>query len=293
MALYNRSVRRNNGKRLKSQMRGGQAPVPAVTATAATAPAQAAPAVTAVTAAPVKAPVPLEQNVSVDLDKQFLESLMSLNIKYPKLYNVMAQFNIADTDGNGDINVVEFAKLMTCLGFTYSPDVIMQLFDIADMSGDKTIDLQEFLVFHKSMMLFKKTDSDGSGSLDQAEFSTLMKELNVNGVNDDALFKVIAGEDTKIDLQEFLSFHKYVMMFKQADIDGSGSLTQEEYIKQFPNSVNNFTECNTNQDANLDIVEFITCMIPKKAAAAAKGGRGSSLRRRYTNKLRKSRNSYH
>jgi Ca2+-binding EF-hand superfamily protein len=225
-----RSVHRNNGKHLKSQMRGGTQQA------AAAAVVQAAPAAAAVTV-PVPAvtvPVPaVAQNDAVDPDKQFLDSLISLNIKYPKLYNVMAQFNIADTDGNGDINVVEFAKLMTCLGFTYSPDVIIQLFNIADVTGDGTIDLGEFLSFHKSMILFKQMDSDGSGSI-----------------------------------------------------------SQDEFITKIPNSNDKFTECDKSNDGQLNIVEFITCMLPKKAITA-KGGRGSSRRHRYTNKLRKSRNSYH
>ena len=230
-----RSVHRNNGKHLKSQMRGGtQQAAPAAAAVVQAAPAAAAvtvpvPAVTV----PVPAVAQLAQNDAVDPDKQFLDSLISLNIKYPKLYNVMAQFNIADTDGNGDINVVEFAKLMTCLGFTYSPDVIIQLFNIADVTEDGTIDLGEFLSFHKSMILFKQMDSDGSGSI-----------------------------------------------------------SPDEFITKFPNSSDKFTECDTSKDGQLNIVEFITCMLPKKAIAA-KGGRGSSRRHRYTNKLRKSRNSYH
>ena len=259
------SIRRNNGKYLKSRMRRELA----------------------TTSHPVSVVEQPEQNDLLDFDKKVLESITSLNTKYPKLYNVMAQFNIIDTDGNGHINVFEFAQLMTWLGYTYRPNVITQLFDIADVNGDKTINLNEFLEFYKNTMLFKKSDRYLIGTIGQEAFSTLMKKFDVNITNDKELFTVIAGKDTQIDLQEFLSFHKYFMMFKQIDSDGSGSITFDEFYAKFPNSTEKFRLCVTN-NGSLDIVEFITCMCSKQVAHG-----GSSRRRKYANKLRKSRNSYY
>ena len=82
-----------------------------------------------------------------------------------------------------------------------------------------------------------------------------------------------------------------VAQFNAIDKDGNGSISYNEFIAAFPgqpdqpDQPNQFAKCDTSGDGSLNLVEFITCMKPKQ------GGRSSSRKYKYTNKLRNSRRS--
>lgn len=172
MARHYRTIRRNNRKRLISRTSKGSISTGQV-----------------------------RQQQQIDapnFNEQILESLIALNKEYPKLYHTIALFNIVDTDGNGEINVVEFSQLMSYLGFTYSPDIIIQLFNLANTDKNSTpgVSLKEFLVFYKHVMMFKEMDSNKNGTVDQKEFSTKFEDTKFQSCD--------SNGDESLDIVEFI-----------------------------------------------------------------------------------------
>lgn len=230
MTRQYRSIRSNNGKRL----RGGAQPA-------------------LVKLSRFKNP----NAVRNKFDDSILESIRRLNRKYPTLYNVIAQFNVADANGDGHINMDEFVNLMTSLRFTNMNR--RELFVHIDADNSGTIDLKEFLVFHKYMVMFNQVDTNHDGHIDQAEFQELMIKLGSADV--EANTEIFNGIDFDgngfIDMLDFL----LIMMFDQADSDGSGTISYEEYVKKFANfgkiTKKEFSSVDTD-GTGLDLKKFIT-----------------------------------
>jgi len=129
-------------------------------------------------------------------------------------------FSIFDQDGNGEITIVELAKVMTQLGKTPSDAELQAIIKDVDKDGSGTIDFDEFCeMMHKQEAdalpenelreAFNLCDRDGSGTISADELLYVMN--NVLGEN-----------MTKAEVDA---------MIKEADQDGSGEIDFTEFAK--------------------------------------------------------------
>jgi Ca2+-binding EF-hand superfamily protein len=148
---------------------------------------------------------------------------------------------------------------------------------------------EKYPELYDGVALFNSFDENKDGSIDKNEFNKLMKTVGLtNDITNNILFDYIAS--TKIGPKEFSEYYPMIKTFKQLDKDDDGSISRQEFVDAFPEQTKQFETCDTNSDGSLNIAEFITCMYPKRLASA-QGGRSSSRKYKYTNKLRNSRRS--
>ena len=142
---------------------------------------------------------------------------------------------------------------------------------------------------YNGVALFNSVDTNNDGSIDKDEFNKLMKKVGLtNDITNKLLFDYIAS--AKIGPKEFLEYYPRIEKFNQIDADHDGSISKKEFDDAFPGQPDEFTQCKKDSDGSLNIAEFIKCMYPKRSASA-QGGRSSSRKYKYTNKLRNSRRS--
>jgi Ca2+-binding EF-hand superfamily protein len=122
------------------------------------------------------------------------------------------------------------------------------------------------------------------------EVTTPLKEKIVDKLNtmkekgEDLAENALLETLSKLNRQYPVQYNG-VAQFNAIDTDGNGSISLAEFTTAFPGDVAKFKQCDATGDGTLDIAEFINCM------KLAQGGRSSSRKHKYTNKLRNSRRS--
>ena len=129
-------------------------------------------------------------------------------------------FNLFDKDGNGFINTDELASLLRSLGQNNTEAELQEIISEVDIDGNGSIDFPEFLTIMARKMkennnkdeeiheIFKVFDKEGNGFISVAELSHVMISL---------------GEEiTEEEVKE---------MIKEADIDGDGQVSYEDFKK--------------------------------------------------------------
>jgi calmodulin len=136
-----------------------------------------------------------------------------------KAQEIKEAFNVFDKDNDGFITIKELATVMRSLGHNPSQDELNELINVYDKDHSGTIDFAEFSELMENKMretalaeefmeTFKVFDRDGNGLLSGQELKYVM---------------AIVGEslsDQEID--EFIA---------QADLDGDGLISYEEFVK--------------------------------------------------------------
>jgi calmodulin len=129
-------------------------------------------------------------------------------------------FNLFDKDGEGFINTNELASVLRSLGQNNTEAELQEMISEIDIDGNGSIDFPEFLTMMARKMkennnikdeiheIFKVFDKEGNGFISVAELSHVM-----------------------ISLGEELTEEEVKEMIKEADIDGDGQVSYEDFKK--------------------------------------------------------------
>merc|ERR1711998_514167 len=132
-------------------------------------------------------------------------------------------FDLFDTDGSGAIDAAELKIAMQALGFEPTVEEVAKMVADIDLDGNATVEFEEFVEMMEGKMsgkdpveemkkAFKLYDTKGKGKIVVADMVRVAKELGENL--------------TKDELQSILD---------ESDRDGSGTLTEEEFIRVMRN----------------------------------------------------------
>ncbi|XP_053922029.1 uncharacterized protein LOC104059638 [Cuculus canorus] len=128
-------------------------------------------------------------------------------------------FDLFDTDGSGSIDVKELKVAMRALGFEPKKEEIKKMIADIDKEGSGTIDFEDFLAMMTQKMsekdskeeilkAFRLFDDDGTGKISFKNLKRVAKELGENLTDE--------------ELQE---------MIDEADRDGDGEVSEQEFLR--------------------------------------------------------------
>merc|ERR1712196_716052 len=128
-------------------------------------------------------------------------------------------FDLFDTDGSGNIDAKELESAMQALGFEPKKAEIKKMVDDLDKDGDGTVDWDEFVLLMSGKMsdkdlkddmikAFKLFDSDSTGKVSFKNLEAIAKELG-----------------------ESMSKEELQGMMDEADTDGDGEISEEEFLR--------------------------------------------------------------
>ncbi|KAI9137157.1 Centrin-1 [Paraphysoderma sedebokerense] len=128
-------------------------------------------------------------------------------------------FDLFDTDGSGTIDSKELKVAMRALGFEPKKEEIKRMISEIDKNGTGSIDFNEFLELMTGKMAerdsrteilkaFKLFDDDNTGSISFKNLKRVARELGENLTDE--------------ELQE---------MIDEADRDGDGVVSEEEFLR--------------------------------------------------------------
>jgi calmodulin len=128
-------------------------------------------------------------------------------------------FSLFDKDGDGTITTKELGTVMRSLGQNPTEAELQDMINEVDADGNGTIDFPEFLTLMARKMkdtdseeeileAFKVFDKDGNGFISAAELRHVMTNLG-----------------------EKLTDEEVDEMIREADVDGDGQITYEEFVR--------------------------------------------------------------
>ena len=128
-------------------------------------------------------------------------------------------FDLFDTDGSGTIDTKELKVAMRALGFESSKEELRKLVSQVDRDGSGTVDFTEFLDIMTSKM----------GDRDSRE--EMIKAFRL--FDDDETGKISFRNLKRVALElgESISDEELQEMIDEADRDGDGEVSQDEFIK--------------------------------------------------------------
>merc|ERR1711998_352099 len=136
---------------------------------------------------------------------------------------VKEAFDLFDTDGSGAIDAKELKIAMQALGFNPTTEEVAKMVKDIDCDGNSTVEFEEFIEMMEGKMsgkdpveemkkAFKLYDKDGKGKITIDDMKRVGKELG-----------------------EALSEDELQAILDESDRDGSGTLTEEEFIRVMRN----------------------------------------------------------
>ncbi|KAK1747342.1 centrin-1 [Skeletonema marinoi] len=128
-------------------------------------------------------------------------------------------FDLFDTDGSGTIDIKELKVAMRALGFETSKDELRKLVAQVDKDGSGAVDFKEFL----QMMTAKMADRDSRDEI--------VKAFRL--FDDDETGKISFRNLKRVamELGETISDEELQEMIDEADRDGDGEVSQDEFIR--------------------------------------------------------------
>ncbi|KAJ9074306.1 hypothetical protein DSO57_1003097 [Entomophthora muscae] len=144
---------------------------------------------------------------------------MSDQLTADQISELNEAFALFDKNGDGSISVEELGEVMKSLGQNPTPDELQAMIKEADADGDGTIDQEEFQILmarrlqgcdfeQEQQAAFRVFDQNGDGYISKSELKQVMSSL---------------GEKlSDADLDE---------MIREADIDGDGQISYDEFSK--------------------------------------------------------------
>lgn len=119
-------------------------------------------------------------------------------------------FDAIDKDNNGTISTDELKSACKALSITVSSDDIQSFID-SDVSGDGSLDFNEFCGFYESRLrvVFETLDRDGSGEITADELQTAFHKLGYKLTIRQLkvlLSQVDSNQDGLVNFQEFCDY---------------------------------------------------------------------------------------
>lgn len=163
------------------------------------------------------------------------------------------QFKIADDNGTGSLDFMEFKKACRDFGIDIDPQDIESLFKSMDIDQSGEIDFNEFLrvvvgemsQFRRNLVerAFRTLDVNMDGELDVKEFSQ-----RYNGISHP---DVRTGKKTEAEvLVEFMeTFEKHHALVADKSTSKDGKVTLEEFIEYYNN-----VSCSIENDSYFDLM---------------------------------------
>jgi Ca2+-binding EF-hand superfamily protein len=144
---------------------------------------------------------------------------LSQNLTTEQKREIREAFDLFDTDGSGTIDSKELKVAMRALGFEVKKEEIKKLITEIDLDGSGTIDFNGFL----ELMARKMSQKDAMEEIVKA--FRLFDEDNVGKITFKNLKKVA------MELGETLTDEELHEMIQEADRDGDGEVTQEDFVR--------------------------------------------------------------
>ncbi|XP_026186139.1 caltractin [Mastacembelus armatus] len=128
-------------------------------------------------------------------------------------------FDLFDTDGTGTIDVKELKVVMRALGFEPKKEEIKKMIADVDKEGSGTIDFSDFF----SMMTLKMNEKDSK--------EEIMKAFRL--FDDDCTGKISFRNLKRVakELGENLTDEELQEMIDEADQDGDGEVSEQEFLR--------------------------------------------------------------
>merc|ERR1712216_163985 len=139
-------------------------------------------------------------------------------LKPEQLAEITEAFQLFDIDGSGTIDAKELGTAMRALGMEASKDEVRKMIEDIDKDGSGTIDLEEFT----AMMTARTSDSESTE--EKLKVFALFTGGNEKGIT----FKEMQRCAT--DLGDNMSAEDLQEMFDEADTDGDGVVSADEYL---------------------------------------------------------------
>jgi Ca2+-binding EF-hand superfamily protein len=154
------------------------------------------------------APAQSQRHLAVELSEQQLGLIKEV-------------FDLFDTEGLGRLNEAEFASAIRAMGFSshHHRRMAKDLMRRVDVDGDCSITLDEFT----SLMEGQLTGRDPEEEIN-ATFAAFVRGTGVVGITAQRLAQVAREVGVKLEEAELAG------MFADADTDGSGDVSKEEYV---------------------------------------------------------------
>ncbi|KAM6220979.1 centrin-4-like [Rhynchocyon petersi] len=150
---------------------------------------------------------------------QCKKRVAKIQVNEAQKQEIKEAFDLFDVDGSGMIDVKELKIVMQALGFEPKKDEIKKMIAEIDKKGNGIITFEDFFAIMSVKMsekdeneeilkAFKLFDDDDTGSITLSNIKRVAKELGENLTDD--------------ELQEMLT---------EADCDGDGVISEEEFLR--------------------------------------------------------------
>jgi len=214
---------------------------------------------------------------------------------------IIAAFAKWDTDQSGNIDEEELEAVLTALGMSVSPELLLKTFRIADANHDGKVDYKEFAqwlfnadgeaaaaaegAMDRILAAFKKWDADENGYIGEDE---LIRVLGALGMSEAEVHKTFEAADLnsdgRVDYKEFVQwlFSKpparegVLAAFRKWDANQNGTIEEEELVRVLgalgmteSDVHNTFTSADLNKDGQVDYEEFVKWIFSIEAPVAA------------------------
>ena len=157
---------------------------------------------------------------SIGDDESVKQNVRASDLPPSELAEIGSVFDMYDSDGSGEIDMIELNNVMSSLGFTMSETEQEKMFATLDADNDGSVSRTEFIQWYANnnggnkqnnmrqmaQELFTVFDKDGSGSIDISELIECLQGLNHG-----------------------LSYEEIVQLAKELDENGDGEISMQEF----------------------------------------------------------------
>ncbi|TVU04132.1 hypothetical protein EJB05_50296, partial [Eragrostis curvula] len=150
---------------------------------------------------------------------------MEMQLNPEQISEFREAFSFFDKDGDGCITVEELATVMGSLqGQRPSSEELGEMIRDADADGNGTIEFAEFL-----SLMARKTAKDGADAADADE--ELREAFKVFDKDQNGYISATELRHVMINLGEKLTDEEVEQMIREADLDGDGQVNYDEFVR--------------------------------------------------------------
>ena len=153
-------------------------------------------------------------------------------VEFAALVRSVQVFSRYDLDHSGDIDVEELRPALRRLGLAVAAPQVKHILRKYDADANGRIDLVEFAVLVRELQLFSSFDKNGDGTLQSSELRPALHTLGLHKVSVPQVEAILRAWDDDgdgvISLVEFSCLVRDLRVFAAIDTDGDGSIDPEE-----------------------------------------------------------------